>query len=1013
MTTQSNGDNSTRGKDSESMSPNPDLPNPSVAISIKENTEVFKSQNVKIIPVQYKTKKPDLPDLRNYLSGEKEWTEEISSKQNIGVVMGKPSDNLAIVDVEKIDPDDYWNKTEQPEHLPVEENIISNIIPNWDDKTLVTKTGSGGFHLIYKVDRLPPKTKSFIWIKSRDDIYKIDFKVTGYCVEAGSIHPDGGTYEFVSNVRLIATVETTYLLKRIEKCGFKPLVESNSDTKFTVSEKDILTLKKGGWVRGTRRRYFKSLYIKLRFIGKTEQESRDEINSIIGTLPEPLSQDEISEYFNSAESFYQAKKENNTDEIHQLEKLSDIDKQELAGETIRVNAIVSSNSITYNVPAEISILEKENDEKGLLFVPIKKKELAKFIDITSEKRFKFLHNLAIAKVGDIHADVIIKETKTETIKKIRIRPVLSSLYKKEKKFFDEEGNEWASYDCYIRQNEITNLEAGKEVELTGTIIPDPKSGKIALIVDGIKHVQTNNYDESLIYKLKEKIGSKDVNSIMNWYTSEFVKYSNVIGRENVTIAGLLGMFSPIYITFEGKQIPSWSKIQIIGDSTTGKSETIRQLIVLCKAGQIISGEMATVAGLAGASVQSSGGQWMIDFGVLVLNDSKFLAVDGSHKIKKEEMDKIAEAERSGKIEITKAGKGEAYARTRTIKISNPVDDDYMTTVTMGHYLYPVQSLKNILQIQSIARLDFACFVSDDIEFDIRNVRQDEKHEVELEYLSELIKFAWSKKYSIEFSEETIDEILKQTIELEKQLKTDEIPLISNDEKFKVAKLASTVAILTLSLSDDFTKVIVKPEHVKYVAELKIKEYSNAGLNVIADQLRLGEIDTETMLELTDSIMKKANLNREQSIEVLSWIGNNSKFNRDELMEEFVLSRDNETKPLIGFLKSEKIIKQNKTSYSITKKGVQIAKFILKYTDFSRSSHPSEVKTDTPQKNNFSKKVGVSLLQELERLERLNIHNIECKNCNSTWKNTKTPSEEIEKAHVKNNPLCEGHVKVIS
>jgi hypothetical protein len=983
-----------------------------MTLTIKENTEVFKSQNVKIIPVHYKRKNPDVPDFGKYLSGEKEWTDEISGERNYGVLMGKQSDNLVIVDVEKIDPDDYWNKTEQPKHLPVEENIISNIIPNWDDKTLVTKTGSGGFHLIYKVDRLPPKTKSFIWIKSHDEIYKIDFKATGMCVESGSIHPDGGTYEFVSNVRLIATVETTYLLKRIEKCGFKPLKESHTDENFKESGKDILTLKKGGWVRGTRRVNFKSLYVKLRFIGKTEQESRDEINSIIGTLPEPLSQDEIEKNFDSAEEFYQAKKENNADEIHQLEKLSDIDRQELAGETIRVNAIVSSNSITYNVPAEISVLDKENEEKGLVFIPIKKKALAKFIDISSEKRFKFLYNMA-AKNFSSTDNLVIRETKTETLKKIRIRPVLSSLYKKEKKFFDEEGNEWASYDAYIRQNEITNLEAGKEVELTGTIIPDPKSGKISLIVDEIKHVQTNSYDETILNKLKEKIGSKDVQSIMNWYTSEFVKYSNVIGRENVTIAGLLGMFSPLYVTFEGKQIPAWSKIQIIGDSTTGKSETIRQLIVLCKAGQIISGEMATVAGLAGASVQSSGGQWMIDFGVLVLNDSKFLAVDGSHKIKKEEMDKIAEAERSGKIEITKAGKGEAYARTRTIKISNPVDDDYMTTVTMGHYLYPVQSLKNILQIQSIARLDFACFVSDDIEFNIRNVRQDEKHEVELEYLSELIKFAWSKKYSIEFSEETIDEILIQTIELEKQLKTDEIPLISNDEKFKVAKLASTVAILTLSLSDDFTKVIVKPEHVKYVAELKIKEYSNAGLNVLADQLRLGEIDMETMLELTDSIMKKANLNREQSIEVLSWIGNNSKFVKDDIKDEFVLSRDKETNPLLTYLKGEKIIKQNKTNYSITKKGVQIAKFILKNTDFSQPRASSKDKTDTPQNNNSSKKVGVSLSTQLDSLDSLKYQNIECKNCNSTWKNTKEPFEELEKDHVKDNPLCEGHVKVIS
>ena len=39
--TQSNGDNSTRGKDSESMSPNPDLPNPSVAISMNDGADFW------------------------------------------------------------------------------------------------------------------------------------------------------------------------------------------------------------------------------------------------------------------------------------------------------------------------------------------------------------------------------------------------------------------------------------------------------------------------------------------------------------------------------------------------------------------------------------------------------------------------------------------------------------------------------------------------------------------------------------------------------------------------------------------------------------------------------------------------------------------------------------------------------------------------------------------------------------------------------------------------------------
>jgi phage/plasmid-associated DNA primase len=282
-------------------------------MTIVESIENFKSQGVKVIPVHYKRKNPDVPDFGKYLSGEKEWTDEISGEQNYGVLTGKQSDNLVIMDVEKIDPVDYHTKAENPKHIPVEENVISNIIPNWDEKTLVTKTGSGGFHLIYKVDKLPPKTKSFIWEKSHDDIYKIDFKSTGMCVEAGSIHPNGEPYKVVSDVSIIATVETHYLLKRIEKCGFRGIVKSgkteNNKSSISLENYDLDDLMKGGWERGTRRAKFKSLYVKLRFKGNTENESRDVIKPIMGTLPEPLDNNEIEEYFTSAEDFYQGVKE--------------------------------------------------------------------------------------------------------------------------------------------------------------------------------------------------------------------------------------------------------------------------------------------------------------------------------------------------------------------------------------------------------------------------------------------------------------------------------------------------------------------------------------------------------------------------------------------------------------------------------------------------------------------------------------------------------------------------------
>jgi ABC-type dipeptide/oligopeptide/nickel transport system ATPase component len=58
----------------------------------------------------------------------------------------------------------------------------------------------------------------------------------------------------------------------------------------------------------------------------------------------------------------------------------------------------------------------------------------------------------------------------------------------------------------------------------------------------------------------------------------------------------MAYFTPLYFDFEGKSISGWGIMTIIGDTTTGKSDTIKHLIKLLKCGQIISGETASIAG---------------------------------------------------------------------------------------------------------------------------------------------------------------------------------------------------------------------------------------------------------------------------------------------------------------------------------------------------------------------------------------------------------------------------------
>ena len=668
----------------------------------------------------------------------------------------------------------------------------------------------------------------------------------------------------------------------------------------------------------------------------------------------------------------------------ELESLTDIEKSEYAGKTVKVKAVISSNSIAYNVPKEFDSecvnvethVCKEAPE--IIHTKLSFEKMAEFVDIKSENRGSKLTGLV---KGQFSKFCSIKKSneKTITLEKFKIRPIISSLYKKEKEFFDD-GNKWSSYDIFVENNQDTiKIEAGQEIEITGLVMADPKNQKVTLFAETINALDENEFDSEKVMQIHRQFKKRTVKENMDWLTTEFDKYSRIIKRRNVAEMGFLTFFSPLYINFEDANIPGWIKSLGIGDSTVGKSETVRKLIILLKAGQIVSGEMATVAGLAGASVQASGGQWFVDFGVLPMQDRKLLAIDGAHILRQEELAKLAEAERNGKIEIVKASKGEAYARTRQIKIMNPVDDDRTTTVSMDSFFYPVNSLTNNFHIQSIARIDFACFVSDDVSADERNVQSDAEWDPLLDNMSELLRLVWSMKYTVKFTDDALKEILVQSTELETKFKNEQIPLITNDQKYKLAKLSASLACLTCSFNETFDTVTVSDEHVRYVSDMITLEYQNAGLDELARKTRHSRIDLETLYEIISDIGGKINEDDKQTIiNVLLWLAENGKFSKDELKDQFDLTRDSQLNPLLGYLTDKKIIKRNKSGFTVLKYGIEIGRFI---SNNRHSSHSRVTETDTPHTNSHENKQGVSLLDSLEALERRKIKDFRCKHCN--------------------------------
>lgn len=405
---------------------------------------------------------------------------------------------------------------------------------------------------------------------------------------------------------------------------------------------------------------------------------------------------------------------------------------------------------------------------------------------------------------------------------------------------------------------------------------------------------------------------------------------------------MLSYFSVIHYKLDDVEEPGWVKSNSIGDSTTGKSKTAIFMIDWLDAGLMVVGENATIPGLIGAAINTSHG-WTIEFGVLVIQDMKLVFIDGAHSMPPEMWGKIAEIERTGNVTLEKAAKGRGNARTRLNKIQNPSGEDHKSTRTMKSFLYPALTLQNNFQSQSIARMDIVAFVSnDDVKQKEINIEMKEKPDDIFHCFSDLLKVVWAQKFKIIVEDDAMSEILKCSIDLHNKFSNDDIPLISNDMKYKLIRMCISVAAICCSFDEKYEKLIVKKEHVEFLVRFIDIEYSKAGLDKMNDfDEKIDVLEAEEVLRsVLDSLHGiNRNIDVEECKKILVWIAKKSIFTKNELMGMFNLPDTNGIRPLISELLLKGIITMT-MGFSPTKKALQVAK-LIQNMDFSNNK-------DSPQ-----------------------------------------------------------------
>lgn len=640
------------------------------------------------------------------------------------------------------------------------------------------------------------------------------------------------------------------------------------------------------------------------------------------------------------------------DNLIELSHINQIEDPVLLGKRVKVRAVVSSTSITYSVPHKVSVKTDANSPEESIEIKADEPINLQMVNISADAKLKrlaaYLNTLKSPEKIEF-----FKETESKVIYWLKIRPEVFSLQTIQDKILDERGYEYKSYDVFVASQKQIVFQPSSLIELTGRVLAHPKNQNLTLMATGVTFPEeSESVDIEKLKKLKSLFDNeKSLDDRVNWILTNFEKSSGIKNRRNLSFGCFLGHFTPLYIKFDGDIVRGWGNLLSLGDSTTGKSATEQKVQLVTQAGCYVTAETATQVGLIGSAVQTERGGWYVDWGFLALNDRKLLTIDGANRLSSSNWGSLGESERSGLVTIAKAAKDQAPARTRQIKIANPLNRETGETRNLSDFLHRAQAVATILDKISIARIDLVIFSeSKEVSPQNVNVIRDSKYDEKLLLLSESQRWAWSSGIRIIYDQEALELILAESTNLYNKFHTDNIPLVSIDMKYKLARLSAALALLTLS-TEDFTNVPVKKEHVERIVSFIDDEYTKAGLHTLA-QLERNETIDETE---ADSIIKELEeIVGGKTQKILTALVNQGRITKDELKSRFELADKNELRPLVATLQSNGLIGTGRGYYP-TSKLIQLWR--LRFASIALIGTPkntSPSNSDTTQSNPPSK-----------------------------------------------------------
>lgn len=355
-------------------------------------------------------------------------------------------------------------------------------------------------------------------------------------------------------------------------------------------------------------------------------------------------------------------------------------------------------------------------------------------------------------------------------------------------------------------------------EATGWVKSHPKTQQVTMLIETLVP-QEDDFEQFRVDDHVEDLQAFRALEIGQVVEDLRENVTRVYERDEILTAVLLSYCSPRWLYFDHRLIRGWLVTVILGDAGSGKTQTFQAIAEFIEVGDILSGLTASRTGLAYALVEHKQKGWQVRIGRYPANTRKLLAVDEVQFIPKNDLQTLAKAMEEGFIQIDRVQSSGYESQTRLILIGNPRQDNVMDEFSFGCDAIGAMFTPPVIRRTDIVVLSNYGDISD-LSFINKRYAGKGSRKVTPEMLRSVVFWAWNlKPEQVVFSDKATDVCLEQATILPKQYGFEpKIPLVTlHDTRNKLARIAAAFAVLDMSSNNDFSQLLILPEHVHLAA----------------------------------------------------------------------------------------------------------------------------------------------------------------------------------------------------